>query len=102
MRALWCANKPSLVPTNAPRALGETFGTGFKTLSVLPLVQPRSGNMSSLNSNFSQDRLQFVTPIKCGCGQVGTAIWKKNATASPDGPRPELQEVSSGFYMRMQ
>jgi hypothetical protein len=42
---------------------------------------------------------KFAAPIKCQCGQVGSAVWED---VSVHSSRRTLQDVSSGFYMRMQ
>jgi hypothetical protein len=48
-----------------------------------------------------EGREKFPVPIKCKCGQVGSAIWEESAQPNPKGPRPVLLEVSSGFYLRL-
>jgi hypothetical protein len=62
--------------------------------------------MSSDNGNSKeqpiQSRAKFAIQMKCGCGQVGSAVWEENAGLSPPGPRRILVQVSSGFYMRVQ
>lgn len=39
-------------------------------------------------------------PIKCVCGQVGTAVWEENAGYNIRGPEAVFISVSSGFYKR--
>jgi hypothetical protein len=47
------------------------------------------------------NRKRFVAPIKCACGQAGSAFWEENDLPNPRGPMPVLLEVSSGFYFRL-
>jgi hypothetical protein len=47
-------------------------------------------------------RERFAVPIKCKCGQVGSATWEENAQISPKGPQLMLLGVSDGFYERLQ
>ena len=49
-----------------------------------------------------EPRKKFVVPIKCQCGQVGSAMWEENAKPSPAGLQPVLLEVSLGFHFRVQ
>jgi hypothetical protein len=57
---------------------------------------------SNSNQQSVENREKFVVPMKCQCGQVGTAIWEESAELSPQGPKALLVEVSSGFYIRVQ
>lgn len=58
-------------------------------------------NLGNLDQELNQRREKFLVPIRCECGQVGSAIWEENTNLSPKGPRPVLVEVSSGFYFRV-
>jgi hypothetical protein len=49
-----------------------------------------------------QIREKFAAPIKCRCGQIGSAVWEESDAPVNGALRPVLQEVSSGFYMRLQ
>ena len=55
----------------------------------------------SVNPTEKPVRKKFVAPIKCGCGQVGSAFWEGAARLVPKAPLPVLLEVSSGFYFRL-
>jgi len=46
-------------------------------------------------------RDQFTIPLKCRCGQTGTAVWEENGAVSPAGPQPYLVNLSDGFYERI-
>jgi hypothetical protein len=48
-----------------------------------------------------QAREKFAAPIKCRCGQEGSAFWEENALPNPRGPMPVLLDVSGGFYFRL-
>ena len=47
-----------------------------------------------------EKREQFTAPVKCKCGQSGTAIWERNIEMT-SGPQPVLLGVSSGFFVRI-
>jgi len=53
------------------------------------------------SKNPDEAREKFAVPIKCKCGQVGSATWEESAQLNPKGARPVLLDVSSGFYLRL-
>lgn len=46
-------------------------------------------------------RDQFAIPLKCQCGQIGTAIWEESNAVAPAGPQTYLVSLSGGFYERI-
>jgi hypothetical protein len=53
-----------------------------------------------INDPEQERRKNFTSPIKCWCGQIGSATWEGRAQLSPEGAGPGLLAVSSGFYLR--
>jgi hypothetical protein len=57
--------------------------------------------MATGSSSIPPTRPHFVVRVICKCGQVGSATWEENGQITPQGPRPMLVGISSGFYERV-